>query len=119
MLNLGKRWKVLMVYIYAISFLLSGFAVAGPLHDAAKEGDLVTIKSLIAEGFDVNTVDNNEMTPLHLAAQIGYKEIAEILILKGANVNAKTKSGTTPLHSAAREGHKEVEDLLIKHGGHE
>jgi len=52
---------------------------------------------LTAEGFDVNTVDNNEMTPLHLAAQIGCKEIAEILILKGANVNAKTKSGITPL----------------------
>ena len=119
MFNLGKRWKLIMVFIFTIFFSLSGFAVAGPLHDAAKEGDLVTIKSLIAEGFDVNTVDNNEMTPLHLAAQIGYKEIAEILILKGANVNAKTKSGTTPLHSAAREGHKEVEDLLIKHGGHE
>jgi ankyrin repeat protein len=97
MLNLGKRWKLIMVYICAITFVVNGFAVAGPLHEAAKEGDLVKIKSLIAEGFDINTVDNNEMTPLHLAAQIGYKEIAEILILKGANVNAKTKSGITPL----------------------
>ncbi|MHC4586734.1 MAG: hypothetical protein ACYS3N_19570 [Planctomycetota bacterium] len=30
MLNLGKRWKLLMVYIYVIIFSLSGFAVAEP-----------------------------------------------------------------------------------------
>ena len=74
MYNIGKRWKLLMVYIYAIIFLLSGFAVAGPLHEAAKEGDLVTIKSLIAEGFDVNTVDKNKLTSLHWAAYKGQKK---------------------------------------------
>ena len=54
MFNLGKRWKLMMVYIFAMIFSLSGFAVADPLHEAAKEGDLAKVKSLISEGSDVN-----------------------------------------------------------------
>ena len=38
MFNLGKRWKLMFVYIYPIFFLLSGFAIAEPLHEADKEG---------------------------------------------------------------------------------
>ncbi len=116
MLKLGKRWKLIMVYIYAIFFLLSGFALAEPIHEAAKEGDLAKIKSLIAEGSDVNVGDENGLTPLHFAAYGGYKDIAELLILKGANVNAVDKTGANPLHFAARRGHKDVAELLILKG---
>ncbi len=38
-------------------FLLAVFntqAVAGPLHDAARDGDVERVKTLIAEGEDVN-----------------------------------------------------------------
>ena len=118
MINLGQRWKLIMVYIYAVIFLLSGFAVAEPIHEAAKEGDLAKVKSLIAEGSDVNVRDENGFTPLHFAAYRGYKDVAELLILKGANVNAVDKWGGTPLHSADQAGHKEIVELLIKHGGH-
>ena len=45
MFNLGKRWKLIMVYICAIIFPISGFAVTEPLHDDAKEGDLAKVKS--------------------------------------------------------------------------
>ena len=44
MFNLDKRWKLVMVYIFAMIFSLSGFAVAEPLHEAAKEGDLAKVK---------------------------------------------------------------------------
>ncbi len=118
MLNLGKRWKLMMVYICAIIFFLSGFAVADPIHEAAKEGDLAKVKSLIAEGSDVNIRDENDLTPLHFAAFRGYKDVAELLILKGANVNAADKVGANPLNLADREGYKEIAELLINHGGH-
>jgi len=74
-----------IIYIYAIFFLLSGFAVAGPLHEAAKEGDLVTIKSLIAEGFDVNAKTKSGTTPLHVAAREGHKEVEGLLIKHGGH----------------------------------
>ena len=43
MLISGKRWEFLMVSICAIIFSFSGFAVAEPLHEAAKEGDLAKV----------------------------------------------------------------------------
>ena len=91
MFNLGKRWKLFVVYICAIIFWLSGFAVAEPLHDAAKEGDLEKAKSLIAEGSDVNVRAENGATPLHFAADRGYIDVVELLISKGADVNADPK----------------------------
>jgi len=116
MFNLGKRWKLILVIIYAIIFSLSGFAVAGPLHEAAKEGDLAKVKSLIAEGSDVNITDENGFTPLHFAAYRGYKDVAELLILKGANVNAADNNKSTYLHWAARKGDKDIAELLIFKG---
>ena len=113
MFNLGKRWKPIMVYIYAVIFSLSGFAVAEPVHEAAKEGDLAKVKSLITEGSDVNVRDEIGFTPLHFAAYWGYKDVAGLLILKGANVNAADNKDTTPLHLAAVRGHKEIVEQLI------
>ena len=117
MFNLGKRWKLIMVYICAIIFSLSGFAVAEPLHEVAKEGDLAKVKSLIAEGSDVNMAGENGTTPLHFAADRGHIDVVELLISKGADVNAKTKAGGfTPLHWAAGGDHKDVVELLISKG---
>jgi ankyrin repeat protein len=104
MFNLGKRWILTMVYIYAVIFLLSVFAAAEPIHDAAKEGDLAKVKILIAEGSDVNVRDENGLTPLHFAAYRGYKDVTELLVLNGANVNAADKTGTTPLQWADQAG---------------
>jgi len=85
MLNLGKRWKLMMVYIYVIIFSLSGFAAAEPLHEAAKEGDLAKAKSLIEEGADVNVTSETEVTPLHWAADGGHKDVAELLRRHGGH----------------------------------
>ncbi len=112
----GKRWELIMVFICAIVFSLSGFAVAEPLHEAAKEGDLAKAKSLIAEGSDVNMVDENGITPLHFAADRGHIDVVELLISKGADVNAENKTGFTPLHWAAGGDHKDVVELLISKG---
>jgi ankyrin repeat protein len=116
MFNLGKRCKLIVVYICAIIFSLSGFAVAESLHDAAKEGDLAKVKSLITEGSDVNIADENGTTPLHFAADRGHIDVVELLISKGADVNAETKRGFTPLHWAAQQDHKDVVELLISKG---
>ena len=117
MSNLGKRRKLIMVYIYALIFSFSGFALAEPMHEAAKEGDLAKVKSLIAEGSDVNVKDENGLTPLNIAATEGYKDVVEQLISNGANVGAVDNTDATPLHLAVREGHKEIAELLFKHGG--
>lgn len=116
MYKFDKRWKLMFVYISAVIFSLSGFALAGPLHVAAQEGDLQKVKSLIAKGSDVNVGNQSGLTPLHLAAVRGHKDVVVLLILKGANVNATDKIGITPLNWAARAAHYDVVELLIRHG---
>ena len=116
MSNSGTRLKSMMVFICAMVLTFSGLAMADPLHDAAKEGNLAEAKRLIEEGDDVNVKNDRGATPLHFAATRGHKDIAELLISKGADVNAETKTGYTPLHWAAMEDHKDVAELLISKG---
>jgi ankyrin repeat protein len=57
------------------------------------------VELLIANGADVNAVDNIQVTPLHMASNKGT---AAILISKGANVNSKDHEGRTLVFGAAR-----------------
>ena len=64
--------------------------------------DIGGLRSLIAEGADVNAKTRWGETPLHKAAE--YTDnigVIRILIEKGADVNAINKRGDTPLHKAA------------------
>ena len=94
--------------------LLATTAFAGPIHTAAKKGDLARVQKELDGGADVNEKDENGVTPLHWTET---EEIAELLIAQGADVNAKDDwSGSTPLHRAATFGYKEIAELLIAKG---
>ena len=76
------------------------------LHMAAEKGDLAAVKSLVAEGCDVNATDSDlAMTPLHYAAAAGHIDVVRFLISCGANVNAidDATAGDTPLGHIAQE----------------
>ncbi|MGY8771659.1 MAG: ankyrin repeat domain-containing protein [Pirellulales bacterium] len=74
-----------------------------PLHWAVNEdyrgSHKEMVELLIANGADVNAVDDLQATPLHMA---NNKETAIILINEGANINAKDYQGRTLLHDAAK-----------------
>jgi ankyrin repeat protein/beta-lactamase regulating signal transducer with metallopeptidase domain len=89
---------------------------AKSLHQAAADGDVEQVKSLIARGADVGRRDKRGRAPLDLAAQNGHASVAGLLITNGAGVNVKNRWGWTPLHHAAQEGHKDVVELLIGKG---
>jgi ankyrin repeat protein len=68
MFKLGKQFKPRMLYFSIITFLLIGYAESGgPLHEAAKKGNLDEVKHLIEEGANVNVTDENNDTPLYIA----------------------------------------------------
>ena len=83
---------------------------------AAKKGKLDEVKSLLAEGADVDCSDAFSCTGLFWASANNHKSIVEYLIEKGANLNAGAGVGGTPLARAAYEGHVEVVELLIAKG---
>jgi ankyrin repeat protein len=73
------------------------------------------VKRLLAEGADLNGVDENGFTLLSSAASRGHVECVTILINAKADVNKTDAYGWTPLHVASVHGDVECVRLLIQH----
>ena len=89
---------------------------AKTLYEAAADGNIALVKSLIAGGADVNTPNIWGWTPLYVAVVIGNGDIVNLLIAKGANVDAPNNQGETPLRLAIGKGRRNIVKLLIENG---
>jgi ankyrin repeat protein len=86
------------------------------LLEAAKNGDLIKVQTLLEKGANPNAEDDAGLTPLHYAADLGYVEIVKLLLERGADPKAKDNKGSTPLHWAAFFGHVDVVRVLLERG---
>ena len=77
------------------------------LAEAARSGDAGKVKTLVAEGAQVDYTGPGGLQPLHFAASGGHKEVVEFLMARGA------QAGCHPLTLAAWNGHKDIVELLI------
>uniref|UniRef100_A0A665XBQ1 Poly [ADP-ribose] polymerase n=1 Tax=Echeneis naucrates TaxID=173247 RepID=A0A665XBQ1_ECHNA len=107
----------------AVQQILNGIAplrnsdVDYRLLEAAKAGDLDTVKSLCtAQNVNCRDLEGRHSTPLHFAAGYNRVSVVEYLLHHGADVHAKDKGGLVPLHNACSYGHYEVAELLVRHG---
>ncbi|XP_067662753.1 ankyrin-3-like [Haliotis asinina] len=74
-----------------------------PLTEAAKHGNVDTLKMLIRKGADVNMEDGKGFTALHRAAgRNGSVECVTALLEAGALVNKRASDSRTPLMEAER-----------------
>jgi ankyrin repeat protein len=88
-----------------------------PIHEAARMGEVETIKLLFKNSPDViDATDEKGFTPLHVAALNKQIKTAEALIGLRARLNPKTVSGQTPLHLAVRRGDLAIVSLLLTNG---
>ncbi|THD19715.1 GA-binding protein transcription factor beta [Fasciola hepatica] len=85
------------------------------LLDAAKNGDVEEVKSLMNNGAPFTT-DWLGISPLHFAAMNGHLSSCEALLRAGISRDARTKVDRTPLHLAAQEGHADIVELLLRNG---
>ena len=117
-MKIGKRWVGLAALLGALGLLVgSGFAALAPVLDAAKRGDVESLKAELRSGADVNAAQGDGFTALHWAAKLGNREVAEILIAAGADIEATTRLGShMPLHVAAAAGQAAVTEALLKAG---
>jgi ankyrin repeat protein len=106
---------VVLTIVLVVVILISGCA-ASPLHMAAERNDVSQVKSLLAEGVNINIRDDDGATPLHLAARAGHLKVVELLLANGAAVNAKNRYSSTPLHWSVYSNHIDVVKLLLSKG---
>jgi len=86
------------------------------LHEAAVDGDIERVKSLISSSADVDARNGRNRTALHRAAYTGRTEVARFLLEHGADVNAKDNLGRTPLEHAVVASRTKVVELLMEKG---
>ena len=81
---------------------------------AASNGDLPSLRALLAAGADVNAANKSGQTALMVAAVMGHGEIVVSLIEAGADPHLRDRLGLTALEWATRRGFPEVSRLLTK-----
>jgi ankyrin repeat protein len=87
------------------------------LEQAASEGHAETVKTLIAQGRDINARNIRGQTLLHLAVKQGNSDVVQLLLENGAEVDAvETDSGCTSLHYAVSLRHVDLCESLIRYG---
>ena len=91
-------------------------AVNKQLIEAAKEGNVESVRTLLASRANVNAQTAQGVTALMIAAQNGHAEVVKALLAGGANVNVQNANDRTALMVAAQDGHTEAVKALLERG---
>lgn len=70
------------------------------LHEAASDGDVSAVKTLISRGADVDAPGLNGMSPLFQAVGSGHLAAVETLVNAGADIHRRPNNGKTALDMA-------------------
>ena len=110
-----------MVYRSLLMLLCAaqlGFAAnQSPIADAAEQGNLALVRTLVQQHANVNAAQADGMTALHWAAMRDDAALAQILIDAKAVLDPATRLGAyTPLYLAAKNGNASVAEVLLKAG---
>jgi ankyrin repeat protein len=99
--------------------LLTAFPVpllAGPLHDAVRDGDVGTAEALI-DNANLEESDFVLGTPLHVAVNTGDITMMQLLIAAGSAIEAPSELlGMRPIHLAVNTGDVDTLRFLISSG---
>jgi len=91
-------------------------AVNKDIFQAAKDGDLQMVTSLVSESSEnIRPEDEHEYMPLHYAACNGHIDIVDFLLNKGASMMDRVRhSQDAPIHLAASCGKSNVIEYLLR-----
>jgi len=86
---------------------------------AAGNGELHTVKALIAHGVPIQSTNYEGSTALHYSACAGESDVVRYLIKAGANVNALNLYGDSPLVCPEEKHNEAIVTVLKAAGGQE
>uniref|UniRef100_A0A3B1KHL4 Ankyrin repeat and SOCS box containing 5b n=1 Tax=Astyanax mexicanus TaxID=7994 RepID=A0A3B1KHL4_ASTMX len=95
----------------------SSWADRSPLHEAASQGRLLALRTLLSQGYSANIITIDHVTPLHEACLGDHVACARVLLEHGASANVqKGRFLDTPLHAAAQKDCPEIIRVLLEFG---
>ena len=86
-----------------------------PLVEAVRAGDVAAVRTLAAQGADLNAHDARNWTPLLHAVHTGQVGTGAALLELGASVEEPANHRATPLMYAAAYDSPEMVALLLRH----
>ena len=111
------RVLALSALVCAAALAVAASPPSGPVLEAAKRGDVESVRAELRSGGDVNAAEGDGFTALHWAAKRGDAELARVLLSAGADFRATTRLGAhQPLHVAAASGEAAVAEALLSAG---
>ncbi|XP_046582758.1 ankyrin repeat and SOCS box protein 2-like isoform X1 [Haliotis rubra] len=113
------RWKTQQTRSSVVSIDVHVVTTPSPaagrrLYSASYNGDLETVKRILAAGHvDVNTRGGYSSTPVMAAAVRGHSDVVEFLVGRGADVSLVDSDGNNVLHFACWGGDLEIVKLIL------
>ncbi len=107
------------VILFAALIILKMTIIAStePIVEAAKNGDLQTVKAILAQDpSKLDSTDENHYTPLHWACMRAHWDVAEYLIETGADLNVVGGDGGTQINWAVHHDNVEIVKLMVEKG---
>lgn len=114
--RISPRW--LAIAVIAVAGASGGWAATGDLSlmHAIKNGDVASVRSLLARHADVNANEADGSTPLLLAVDGNNLAVVDLLLAAGAKADAATRYNVTPLALACLNGNTAIIESLLKAG---
>jgi hypothetical protein len=109
-----KKANLLILFFL---FYTAMMASTEPVVEAAKNGDLETVKTILKEDpSKLNATDGENYTSLHWACMRAHWDIVKFLIKKGADLNIMGGDGGTPINWAVHHDNVEIIKLMVEKG---
>jgi ankyrin repeat protein len=107
--------SLILVYPLTVCAQAGKQALDDQLWEAARKGDVATVKALLDKGANVNARFRYGTTALFKAAERGHTEVVKLLLERGADVTVKdTFYGATAMTWALENKHVEVVRALLE-----
>lgn len=110
------NWELVITILALI--LISGCMTTPEeqLREAAAEGNVLRVQTLLEQGVTAQVADERGITPLFMAAKNGHRNVIALLLEHGAAMNPARQDGVTPLFVAVQEGRLGVVALFLEKG---
>jgi uncharacterized protein len=105
-----------IIFLFAGACLDASTNIDLQLIDAAKQGDVAIIASLLKKHADANASEPDGTTALIWAAHGNHPAAVAMLVKAGAKATAANSFGATPLSEAAANGSAAIIQLLLNAG---